>query len=188
MLSMATSELRLELDSLEQLFQEPSFDPFTPGSRSLSGIDELLYQMRELSGRKQADVRRLVIALPAGAVEPGQSQEVKQALERYCAEMIEQNERELREVRRGGRRQLPYSLVIIFIGGALVYLISVISSTWSSELTTFLMGALSILAWVALWQPFQAFIYDWMPYRRDIAILEQLKSAEVVIEEASSRV
>lgn len=183
---MNTSEIRLELASIDQLFQDPTFDPFTPGSRRLSGIDELLEEMRELPGREMDDVRRLTIALPAGTVEPGLSQEVKQAVERYCAEMIEQNERDLREVRRGGRRQLPYSLVIILIGAALVYLISVVSSTWSAELTTFLTGALSILAWVALWQPFQAFIYDWIPYRRDIAILEQLKSVEVVVEEADS--
>jgi hypothetical protein len=146
----------------------------------------VLYQMRELSGREQADVRRLVIALPAGEVEPGLDHQVKLALQRYCTEMIAQNERDLREVRRGGRRQLPYSLVIILIGAVLVYLVSVLASTSSSTLTTFLAGALSILSWVALWQPFQAFIYDWMPYRRDITILERLKSVEVVIEAASS--
>jgi hypothetical protein len=183
---MTNDEIRLELESIDQLFQDPTFDPFTPGSRSLSGIDELLNQLRELPKRELENLRRLVIALPAGTVEPGLGDEVKRALQRYCDEMIAQNERDLREVRRGGRRQLPYSLTIIFIGAALVYFISLVSSTWSRELATFLGGALSILAWVALWQPFQAFIYDWIPYRRDIGILEHLKTVDVVVLEGSS--
>lgn len=183
---MATGEIRLELNSIDQLFQDPVFDPFTPDSRSLSGIDELLNQMHELSGRELEAMRRLAIALPAGAVAPGLDLEVKQALQRYCDEMIAQNERDLREVRRGGRRQLPYSLVVIVLGTGVVYLVSQLLGSWSTELTVFLSGALSILAWVALWQPFQAFIYDWIPYRRSIAILEHLRSMEVVIATASS--
>jgi hypothetical protein len=33
---MPTDEIRLELETVDQLFQDPSFDPFTPGSPALT--------------------------------------------------------------------------------------------------------------------------------------------------------
>jgi hypothetical protein len=54
---------------------------------------------------------------------------------------------------------------------------------FSETLLVVFVGFFTILIWMAIWRPAEAFLYGLQPYKLEIRTFEALKNAEVVIKE-----
>jgi hypothetical protein len=179
---MANNEINkvgIRLNSIEELFAPPEADPFEPNSRYVAGIDELVQQLLKL--RLRAKPPQVVISLPTQAVDPGLKEKTQAALARYATAQIKAAELEIEQLRRRGRFSLISAIVIIFIAIAIVWFIGWLN-LFGGTLQSFLVGGLSVFAWVAVWEPFGIYLYEWRAPARSRAIFERLRQAEVVIQ------
>lgn len=114
LLSGHNIKIQLTLRNLKDLFSEPSADPFDPDSRFLSGIDEIVGKMR-LRQRALDKKSRLLILLPQKALSPESKSNLRDALNRYCAAKIAENQQAINELRISNRQQAISALVIVAV-------------------------------------------------------------------------
>jgi hypothetical protein len=179
---MSTNEsnkVGIQLNTIEELFTPPEANPFEPDSRYMAGIDELVQQLGKL--RLRYKPAQVVVTLPAQAIEPGLKEKTQAALARYAAAQIEAAELELEQLRRRGRFSLISAIVIILVAIAVVWFIGWLNLL-PGTVQSFLVSGLSVFAWVAVWDPFNVYLYEWRVPVRTRRIFEQLRQAEVVIQ------
>ena len=89
-------KLSINLNTIEELFQEPDFNPFDPDSRCESGVADLFNQTQELS---QKEAVQIEINLADSSHEWDLIAETEAAMKRYCAVQIAKSDREILEIR-----------------------------------------------------------------------------------------
>lgn len=88
----------------------------------------------------------------------------------------------MNELRLNSRRQAIRTFVII----AGILLLTVLLVSFIPELQAVSMaiaGFVGIAVWVILWEPIYNYIWAWRPNRLDIRVFENLRAADMVIEE-----
>ena len=127
-----TEELVVQVGEVRDLFVAPDADPLAQHEGEVMGEPALLRVVRRLmAARKMTDTRKLVVLLPGDKIEPGLAERVRAALQRYCTLKLEDNDAQLRLMRREAGRLL--------LRGMLILLICVgVSSVFRSETVTFL--------------------------------------------------
>ena len=172
-------DIALSLNTMEAFFAEPNADPFDPESRYISGIDEVVGQMR-LKPRDLDDPSRLTIRLPETAVSPTTQSTLKAALERYCAAKIAENQQIIDELQISSRRQAISALVIVVILILLtIFLINFIPGLQavSGAIASFV----GIAVWVIFWDPIYNYVYAWRPNMLDIRVYKNLLATDLVV-------
>jgi hypothetical protein len=180
---MSTNEIDkvgVQLKTIEELFDPPEANPFEPDSRYIAGIDELAQQLAQRRLREYKPTQ-VDILLPAQAIEPGLKEKIQAALARYSAAQIEAADLELEQLRRRGRFSLISAIVIILVAIAVVWFIGWLNIL-PETVESFLVGGLSVFAWVAVWDPFNVYLYEWRVPVRTRRVFERLRQAEVVIQ------
>ena len=169
--------ISVELNGLEELFQEPDFDPFDPTCRCESGMADLYNQTQDLSSKESLQI---TISLQEEPAESEVNNRVKKAIEGYCEVKIIQSDREIREIRKQGMRDLRWAMVISVILLLGAYLITEL--TFLPEILIYLLSTgAGIIAWVTLWPPLDSILYEWSPYRQTKIRYQLLKSAQVIL-------
>ena len=170
-------QLNIKLDTIEDLFQEPDFNPFDPGSRCESGVADLFNQTQDLSQKEPVEI---MINLAEGSGEGDLLAKTEDAMLRYCEVQIVKSEREIREIRQQGKRDLGWAMLF-----ALIMLLGAFFITQFTFLPDILIYLLStgagIIAWVMLWPPLDSILYEWSPYRQTKRRYRQLQSAKILI-------
>lgn len=174
------STIRITLDSLEELFDEPEADPWDPDSRFRSGIDELLAKLRLLPPREAVDI---VIEVSGQTVTPEFEPRTRQAIATYCDAHLEATRDEKMALHGSGRRDFIISVVVVAV---LILVVSVLIAGFQLDgiLRSALVGWTGIAAWAILWNPVDTFVWGRLPLRREIALLERLKSIPVAVRQA----
>jgi hypothetical protein len=169
--------ISVDLHVIEDLFQEPEFNPFDPHSRCESGVADLFNQTQDLSTK---DPVRVVISLASQSGEADILAKTESALQRYCEVQITHSEREIREIRRQGWRDMGWAAaisVVLLLGAFLVTQL-----TFLPEILIYLLSTgAGIIAWVTLWPPLDSILYEWSPYRQTKLRYQQLQSAQIEI-------
>jgi hypothetical protein len=170
-------KLAIELNGIEELFQEPDFDPFDPDCRCESGMADLYNQTQNLSRKESVQIE---LNFPADAGQEKTKEEIEAAINRYCDVRISHSEREIKEIRTQGVRDMGWASIIsilLIIGSFLVTQL-----TFLPEVIIYLLATgAGIIAWVALWPPLDSILYEWSPYRQTKLRYEQLKAAQVIL-------
>lgn len=170
-------QLKIDLNSVDELFNEPEFDPFNPTSRCESGISDLYNQTEGLSSKTKLQILISILTQPE---ESDILPQIEDAIQRYCAVKIAQSEREIHEIRQQGKRDMRWALTISVILLLAAFLITQL--TFLPEIIIYLLSTgAGIIAWVALWPPLDSILYEWSPYRQVKLRYQQLQSAEVKI-------
>jgi hypothetical protein len=172
--------IELRLSALSQLFN--SLDPSPFHERDIDDEAEayILGWARELPGDRPL---RLVLHLPAAEAAKAQERGVETALAHYFAARALQQERDLRELFRIGRRNLGISLPVLVACLTASQLLR--RHLGGSPLASVLQESLVILGWVANWKPLETFLYDWWPLARRRNLYRRLAAATVEIRERS---
>jgi hypothetical protein len=175
----------IKLDDIAHLFVAPEFDPFSDQDAELLGQPALLYLLRKLGPDhlKRGGPLSLTLQLPPDTVTPDLKARVEQALRRYCEVRIADDQAQLRIMRSNGLRSLPSAIMALGICLALSYLfLSNVLAFLSPAMNELLGQGFGIVSWVVLWHPVEAFLYDPIPLRREISVLNYLAATDITIE------
>jgi hypothetical protein len=176
-------EITLPLDDIQDLFADPE-----PGSdRFISGMDYLYDEVRaQRKVLKQSDRYKVTIELPGEKITEGLQERTSEKIKRYCKFKAEQSHKELIVLRHQGiealRRSIWLALVCVVLG--------TLATAWSQsginsvlEAVLLFITAFCVLGagWVAVWMPFEYFLYDGWPFQHDMRVYNQLADANIVI-------
>ncbi len=180
MASSSHSDIDLHLLEIKHLFVDPELNPFEDKELQLSGAEEAANLLR--TKKKIAGNIRLNIFLPKDQIEPDLRRKTEDALIKYCDFKVLENQRQLEIGRAEGWRAVMIGMIFSFICLLMIIAVQLIGPI-SEPLLVVFVGFFTILIWMAIWNPFEVFLYGLQPYRREIMAYEALKSAEVVIRE-----
>jgi hypothetical protein len=107
------------------------------------------------------------------------NKDVSGAIHSHFAYCEERTRKKVSTILQRSWKILLVAIVFLVILIILSHLFIPINST--SGLFVTLREILIILGWVALWRPADILLYEWIPYRREIAVCRKLKQAEVEI-------
>ena len=168
-------KIAIELSELDELFKDPNFDPFDPHSRCESGISDLFNQTQNFPAKETVQI---TISLPGNSEDLARQDQIRNAIQRYCAVRISQSEMEIQEIRKQGFRDLRWAVIISVC--LLLFAFLITQLTFLPEILHYLLStSAGIIAWVMLWPPLDSVFYEWSPYRRTKLRYELLKSAQV---------
>ena len=178
-------EITLHLDDIQDLFADPE-----PGSdRYVSGIDSIYSEVRvHTRVIKQPGRYKVTIELPPEKITEGLLERTSAKIKRYCQFKAERSHKELMVLRHQGldslRRSIWIAVVCIVLGGIATVLSQVGINSILGALFIFI-AAFCVLGagWVALWMPFEYFLYDGWPFQIDMRIYQQIEDADIVIRE-----
>ena len=123
MSEVTTKNITLKLNDIAHLFVAPEFDPFSDQEADLLGQPALVLVLRQLGPRTVNDGQSLCLTLqlPPDKVTPDLKARAEQALRRYCAARIADNEAQLRVLRWNGWRSLPSAIIALGLYIALTF-------------------------------------------------------------------
>ena len=173
-------DIDLHLKEIKHLFVDPELNPFENQRLQTSGSEEAANYLR-IKERKVDNIR-LNIFLPSEQIEPDLKSRTADALSRYCDFKILQNQRQLEIERSAGWRAVMIGLIFSAVCLLIVLMVNLLGPISDTLLVVFV-GFFTILIWMAIWNPAEAFLYGLPPYRREIKTYKALKNAEVVIKE-----
>ncbi len=176
-------EITLHLDDIQDLFADPE-----PGSdRYVSGIDYLYSEVRvHVRVLKQPDKFKVAIELPQEKITEGLLERTRAKIKRYCQFKAEQSQKELIVLRHQGVDALRRSIVVAVI----CVVLGIFATAWSQsginsvlEAVLLFIVAFCVLGagWVAVWMPFEYFLYDGWPFQQDMRIYSKIADADLVI-------
>ena len=176
-------EIKLPLDDIQELFADPE-----PGSdRFVSGMDYLYGEVRaQRRVLKQSNRYKVTIELPRDKITEGLQERTSAKIKRYCKFKAEQSHKELIVLRHQGiealRRSIWIALICVVLGmGATAWSQSGISSVLEAVLLFITAFCVLGAGWVAVWMPFEYFLYDGWPFQHDMRVYNQLADANIVI-------
>lgn len=179
-------ELVVTVETLEDLFNAPTVNPFVDGDLRAMGEPALERAVREMQANGLWDhgpvslrVRVSADHLPAAMGAP----RVRQAIQRYCAAKISDNEQTIRVMRRRARRGLTLAVVLVLLLALLAYLLLVsVLAQAGTVIQGIVVGSVSVFAWVVLWDTLEAWIFDPLPLRFESRALARLLDADVIVD------
>jgi hypothetical protein len=179
-------EVTLHLDDIQDLFANPE-----PGSdRYVSGMDYLYSEVRvHVRVLKPPDTYKVIIELPREKITEGLLERTRAKIKRYCQFKAEQSHKELMVLRHQGLDALRRSLVVaVFcvVLGTVATLFSQSGIHNALQALFLFIAAFCVLGagWVALWMPFEYFLYDGWSFQQDMRIYHQIADADLVIRES----
>ena len=180
--------LMVRVSEIRDLFTAPATDPLAQHEGEVMGEPALLRVARQLmAARRMSGTHKLVVQLPADKIEPGLAQRAQAALVRYCTLKLEDNDAQLRVMRREAAGLMLRGLLILLVCMG-------VSSVFRSETITFLPPLINstlgegfnVIGWVMLWRPVEAFVFNPIPVRTSSRVHRFLKSLQIEVRPQSA--
>jgi hypothetical protein len=176
-------EILLPLDDIQELFVDPE-----PGSdRFDSGMDYIYGEVRvHTRVHTPSHKYKVTLELPPEKITEGLLESTLAKVRRYCEFKVEQNHKDLRVLRLQGwdslRRSIWVALVCVVLGmGASIYSQAGVNTVLEAILLFIIAFCVLGAGWVAVWMPFEYFLYDGWPFQQNMHIYQQIAEADFVI-------
>ncbi|HYT35941.1 MAG TPA: hypothetical protein VEL49_02095 [Ktedonobacteraceae bacterium] len=183
-------EITVPLDDIQELFADPE-----PGSdRFVSGMDYLYGEVRvHTRVLKQPHRYKVTLELPHEKITDDLLGKTRAKIKRYCQFKAEQSHKDLMVLRLQGldslRRSLWVALISVVLGiGATAYSQSGVNSVLEAVLLFIVAFCVLGAGWVAVWMPFEYFLYDGWPFQQNMRIYNQIADADIVIKACEGEV
>jgi len=175
----------LELDRVDELFNAPDVNPFSSHEVEIfgeAGLDRLRKRL-VAHWPSRPGLVRLTLKLPPDQITPDLAQRTASAIERYSVEKMEANRRMRRQAVQTSLHLLLMTLPVMLFTGLVLFLFTVPPL---AALPAVVSGILCVLALfassVAVFDSIYSLVYDWMPFVRDNSAYQRLRSVELAIE------
>jgi len=152
--------IELELRDLAQLFN--SMDPSPFHERDLDPKAEE-FIVGWANDYPHGMPLELIVHLSQTPRDPAQVAQVEPAIHVYFADLVQVTRRELRTLFSIGRASLAIGLAFLAICTVAGRLVGGLGDQPFYRIGAF---GLEIAGWVAMWRPFEIFLYDWWPILR----------------------
>jgi len=149
--------VEIELKSLMQIFN--SFDPAPFNEKELDENAEV-YIYNSVAEFPLKTPLELMIHLPPTEIGQETGEILKKAIKNHFSYRSLLTDIELRRVLERGRRNLAIGVVFLFL---CLLVIGLLSTVEGGLLKTMLSEGLTIIGWVAMWEPVNVFLYGWWP-------------------------
>lgn len=184
MSSRVTQDIVVVVDTPDQLFNAPDINPFSENVLDTLGMSGLAYIVRQLQAhRRDWKDTRLVVRMPPDQITPGFELRLTDALRRYCRTKVEDNTIEIHRIRFRSSAGLGIvaACVAVLIIIAYLLLTGILADAPQAVQATIVFG-ISLFAWVTLWDPLEALIFNPIEFMRENYILRRLAQMGVVVE------
>lgn len=162
-------QVTAEIESLDQLFEAPDFDPFSEQPRTSAVVDDIIAHLRSRHMRHKPSVA-LTLLLPPGEELEEAVASASAALRRFAALKTAETQKEIEITRFEGRARLPWGIVVAVAVLVLVALAAVLLPENLDPLLVAFSPVVSVIIWVAIWNPAEALLYEnWMLRRQKAA-------------------
>lgn len=181
-------DIVVSVASVDQLFNPPDIDPFSERAIELLGMSGLMYIVRQLqTHRRDWRNTRFVVRLPPDQISVEHASRLPEAIRRYCNAKIEDNSLEIHLMRRRSSWGLGIVAVIVILLIATAYLLFfVIFPNAPDSVKVVVAATISLFAWVTLWDPLEALVFNPIAPMREDFVLRRLITLEIVVEPESS--
>lgn len=149
--------IELELHSMMQIFN--SFDPAPFHEKELDEDAEVyIYNIvGEFPLKKPLEI---IIHVPPSEFNGETERTLKEAIRNHFLYKKVLTEIDLRRLLQRGRRNMTIAIIFLFL---CLLMIRLLSTLEGGLLTTMLSEGLTIIGWVAMWEPIYVFLYGWWP-------------------------
>jgi len=168
-----TIEIRLR--RLQQLFNSLDPSPFRERDLDQDAEDYIVESADEYP--LPAPIS-LVVYLPEEELTQSQAFDLPLSVHNYFAYRLSEGQRRLRLFFREGRIALSIGVAFLFV---CVLVRQLILATRAGAVSEIVAEGLLIVGWVAMWRPFEIFLYEWWPIRRRCRILAKLAIIPVTV-------
>jgi hypothetical protein len=118
--------------------------------------------------------------MPSEKVSQDTVPQAKALIKKYAARMIEDNENRIIQIKRKGRRQLPYAIIILLICMALGILFGLEEFVDQNKVLALAISeGFYIVGWIALWRPMDVLLFDPMEVRMENRLLRTLMDMHI---------
>lgn len=159
----------VRVGSVEQLFDNRDPAPFRQRDLDPALVDYLLAAAEDLAGHDPFDV----VVWCAG---PHAPVDIERAYRAHFEYELERLERRRRRQRRTGQVALAIGVTLLVV---LLSAAQVVGQLGDGGLVDAIREGLLILAWVVMWRPVEALLYEWLPLRRQHLLLTRLRDARI---------
>ncbi len=179
---MSDATFTYRLDDIQQLYIAPELNPFSTNELAIVGqsaLERVLSQKGAISKKESVELH---VLLPPDQITPNIEQKIHEAIDRFCSLKMKDNDDLLSVTRRNGFRSSVNGF--IFLGICLL-----LSGLFASDLLTFvpalvrgiLTEGFTIIGWVGLWHPVEAFLYDGIPIRHQNEIYQRMREMKIIV-------
>lgn len=188
MAASASDTIIVDVDTVDQIFNAPNANPFSSSESVVLGeaaLSRMLVQL-QTGPRQDRKGARLLVRLPGDQITADLEAHFAAALRRYCAARIEANHRQVSVNRRqrsvGLIVAVSVAIVVIVIG---LLLLATILADASAFYQTIVGGAVALFAWIIVWGPLEALLFDWAAPARENRALTHIMNMQIVVEPRS---
>jgi hypothetical protein len=183
--TFASADILINIDTIDQLFNGSSINPFSDKTAVILGEAGLPFAIRQELGRglRSWQGKRLIIRLPPDQIGPDLQLRVTNAVRNYAQAKITQNDASIRISR--WRSVIGLCLAILIAGALLTFLAMMTQTLLSSASDTVIgifAGLVTIFIWSTVWNPWDRLVYEWIEPWRENRILRSLTKMEVVVQ------
>ncbi|MGB9939397.1 hypothetical protein [Methanosarcina sp.] len=167
--------IELELHSIMQIFN--SFDPAPFHEKELDPeAEEYIYNtVGEFPLKKPLGI---MIYVPPSEVDKETEHTLKEAIRNHFSYRKVLTDIELRRLLQRGRRNMTIAIVFLFL---CLLIIRLLSTLEGSLVNTMLSEGLTIIGWVAMWEPVYVFLYGWWPVVQKRNIYRKILSMDISV-------
>ncbi len=185
MADLPDTQLILQLQRIDELFNAPDADPFSSREMDVlgeSGFD-LLWKRMVRRWPRRPDLRSVIIQLPPDQLTPALVETTRAAWQRYCAAKIEDNRQRRRLNTRKGLRLWGYAGLILLFALVLIFLFYVAPLQFLPGWLRAILSILAIYAFaLANWDALDSVLFDWAPFVRDNTTYTLISALEIRFE------
>ena len=165
--------IELELHSMMQIFN--SFDPAPFHEKELDEDAEVyIYNIvGEFPLKKPLEI---VIYVPPFEFNRETERTLKEAIKNHFLYKKVLTEIDLRKLLQRGRRNMTIAVIFLFL---CLLMIRLLSTFESGLIKTMLSEGLTIIGWVAMWEPINVFLYGWWPIVQKRNIYRKILKTDV---------
>jgi hypothetical protein len=181
----ASTDITISIDTIDQLFNGSSINPFSDKPIVILGEAGLPYTIHQELGHglRNWKGKRLLIQLPPDQIKPDLQEQVISAVKKYSKAKIAQNYASIRISR--WRSILGLCLAILIASALLTLLVlmtETLLSSASDSVIGIVTGLVTIFIWSTVWNPWDRLVYEWIEPWRENRILRSLINMEIVIQ------
>ncbi len=177
---MSTVTVNLRLRSVDDLFRTPDLDPFSEWYEAYSDSPAIEYVAACVSDDPGTEHLEVVVGLPREMVEPDTEERLRAAVDKYCTAHLVSVERDSKRNNSRGWLMLAFSIVVVAF---FVWTAQRLANA-SLEPLSIAAEGLSIAAWVLLWHPLEALVFNRWDFRLDRRVQRTIRDKAVVRVEA----
>ncbi|WP_440944769.1 hypothetical protein ACSAZL_11355 [Methanosarcina sp. T3] len=171
--------IELELHSMMQIFN--SFDPAPFHEKELDEDAEVyIYNIvGEFPLKKPLEI---MIYVPPSEFNQETERTLKEAIRNHFLYKKVLTEIDLRRLLQRGRRNMTIAVIFLFL---CLLLIRLLSTLEGGLLISMFSEGLTIIGWVAMWEPIYVFLYGWWPIVQKRNIYGKILAMDVTVSQGS---